>query len=60
MPFAPDLRALISDLFDVAKTFHGRLAGFLERHTSPDVFVCQQIDMKAQLVIYFAPRLLWV
>jgi hypothetical protein len=57
---ALDLRAFIGDLLDIAKPHEGRLSGIFERHTPPEVFVCQQINMKAQLFIYFAPRLLGV
>jgi len=57
---ALDLRAFICDLLDIAKPREGRLSGLFERHTPSEVVVGQQINMKAQLFIYFAPRLLGV
>ena len=38
---ALNLRAFIRDLLDIAKAREGRLSGFRERHTLPDVFLCQ-------------------
>jgi hypothetical protein len=57
---APDLGAFICDLLDIAKPRKGRLSGFLERHTPPEVFIGEQINMEAQFFIYFAFRLLGV
>ena len=57
---ALNLRAFICDLLEIAKARAGRFAGFRERHTPPDVFLCQQIEMEAQLFVYFAPRLFGV
>jgi hypothetical protein len=54
MPPALNLHAFICDLLDIAKAHKGCLSGFFERHMPSQVFVRQQIDMKAQLFLYFA------
>lgn len=54
MTAAADFNAFIFDLLDIAETSEGSLSGFRKGNIHATVFVCKQVDMKAELFIYFA------
>ena len=54
MAAAADLNAFIFDLLDISETFEGSISGFRKGDIQETVFVCKQVEMKAQLFIYFA------
>ena len=58
MAAAADGTAFIFDLLDISETPKGSISGFIKGHIEETVFVCQQVEMKAQLFIYFAPGLI--
>jgi len=58
MAAAADFNAFIFDLLDISETFEGCVSGFRKGDIQETVFVCKQVDMKAQLFINFAPGLL--
>jgi len=54
MATAADFHAFIFYLLDISETSKGGISGFCKRDIQDSVFVCKQVDMKAQLFIYFA------
>lgn len=60
MAAAADFNAFIFDLFDISETSKSSISGFRKGDVQETVFVCKQVDMKAQLFIYFALGLIWI
>jgi hypothetical protein len=58
MAAAADFNAFIFDLLDVSETSKGSISGFRKGDIQETEFVCEQVEMKAQLLIYFAPGLI--
>jgi hypothetical protein len=58
MAAAADFNAFIFDLLDISETSKGSISGFRQGDIQETVFVCKQVNMKAQLFIYFAPGLI--
>jgi hypothetical protein len=58
MAAAADFNAFIFDLLDVSETSKGSISGFRKGDIKETEFVCEQVEMKAQLLIYFAPGLI--
>ena len=58
MAAAADFNAFIFDLLDISETSEGSFSGFRKGDVQETQFVSKQIEMKAQLFIYFAPGLI--
>ena len=55
---AADFNAFIFDLLDTSETSKGSFSGFRKGDIQETVFISKQVEMKAQLFIYFAPGLI--
>lgn len=58
MAAAADFSAFIFDLLDISETSKRSLSGFRKGDILETVFIGKQIEMKAQLFIYFPPGLI--